>query len=98
MEIAIIADKDTVLGFELAGVKNSAVFQEQSVKEDIERFKQAKILILTEQTAKYIRQNKLDKLVEGVIVDVPDKRGSTGEAMQELSRLFEEAIGVKLKE
>ncbi|MDP7179908.1 MAG: V-type ATP synthase subunit F [Candidatus Woesearchaeota archaeon] len=98
MDIAIIADKDTIIGFKLAGVRNSAVFNEKTIKEDIIKFKESHILILTENIAKTVRENKLEKLIEGVIVEVPDKNGSTGLATNEISRLFEEAIGVKLKE
>ena len=98
MEIAIIADEDTVLGFELAGVKDCIVFNESTIKQDMLTFREAKILILTEHVAGKIREKKLDKQYEGVIVEVPDKRGSTGDALKEISRLFEEAIGVKLKE
>ena len=98
MDIAIIADKDTIIGFKLAGVRNSTIFNEKTIKEDVEKFKDAHILILTENIAKTVRENKLEKLIEGVIVEVPDKKGSTGLAINEISRLFEEAIGVKLKE
>ena len=98
MEISIIADNDAIIGFKLAGIKNSAVFNESTIKEDIIRFKESKILILTENVAKFVREQKLDKSFEGVIVEIPDKQGSSGLALQEISRLFEQAIGVKLKE
>ena len=98
MEIAIIADKDAIIGFKLAGVKNSAVFDEKTIRQDIDKFKDTKILILTENAAKFVRENNIDKAFDGVIVEIPDKKGSTGHALQEISRLFEQAIGVKLKE
>tara|TARA_Y100000310_G_scaffold314606_1_gene364138 strand:+ start:2593 stop:2892 length:300 start_codon:yes stop_codon:yes gene_type:complete len=98
MEIAIIGDKDAILGFKLAGIKDNAEFNEETIQEDISRFKEAKIIILTEDVAKYVRERKLDKNYQGVIVEVPNKKGSTGEALKEISRLFEQAIGVKLKE
>lgn len=98
MDIAIIADEDTLIGFKLAGIVNNAVFNEKTAKEDVEKFKDAHILILTEKVASFIREKKLDKLINGVIVEIPDKKGSTGHAKEELSRLFKEAIGVKLKD
>ena len=97
MEIAIIGDKDAVIGFKLAGIKDSAVFDENTIEDDIKKFSEAKILILTENVAKIVRDKNLDKYFQGVIVDVPNKSGSTGEALKEILRLFEQAIGVKLK-
>lgn len=96
MEIAIIADKDTIIGFKLAGISNSIEFEESTFKEDLDKFKSAKILIMTEEVAEYMRSNNLD--FEGSIVEIPSKKGSTGHAQKEMSNLFERAIGVKLKE
>ena len=36
MDIAIIADKNTILGFKLAGVTNCTLFKEDTIKKDID--------------------------------------------------------------
>ncbi|MFH1849381.1 MAG: V-type ATP synthase subunit F [archaeon] len=97
MEIAIIADKDALLGFKLAGITRAAEYSEETIAQDMERFGDAKILILTERVSEAVRNRNLDRKFSGVIVKIPDKAGSTGHAQKEISRLFEEAIGVKLK-
>ena len=97
MDIAIIADEDTLLGFQLAGVKQSLIFSEDGIKEQLQAVREAKILILTEKVAEYLRGNDLMEDVESVIAEIPDKEGSTGTALRNIGRLLEEAIGVRLK-
>ncbi len=98
VEIAIIADEDTILGFKIAGVKEGTIFNPERIKEDITKYKDAKILVLTEKVAQYIRDNNLIKNINATIAEIPDKGGSTGAALENISQMFEEAIGVKLKE
>lgn len=98
MEIAVIGDKDTVLGFKLARVKDSFIFEESTIMDILDKTKESKILVVTESVGKYIRENRLEKNIGSVLVEVPDKHGSQGHAMKNISRLFEDAIGVKLKD
>lgn len=99
MEIALIGDDEAVLGFKLAGLKNAAVFQEDKLKETLENYKDSKILLVTEDVGVYVKKEvSFMKDFEGVLIEIPTKKGSTGSAMKEISRLFESAIGVKLKE
>lgn len=97
IEIATIADEDTVIGFKIAGVKDGIVFNKDTIEEDIKNFKDAKVLILTEKVADYLREKDLMKKINATIAEIPDKGGSTGAALENISRMFEEAIGVKLK-
>ena len=96
MDISIIADEDTLLGFELAGIKNGIVFNEKTIHEDLKKVQSSKILILTENVASHIREKNLE--IRPTVAEIPDKSGSTGHALKEISRLFESAIGVALKE
>jgi len=97
MDVITLADEDTVLGFNLAGVKHSIVFDQEKAKEQIAKCNSAKILIVTESIAKYLNDNNLRSHIKPVIVEVPDKSGSSGHALKEISKMFETAIGVKLK-
>lgn len=96
-DIAIIADQDTLLGFELVGIKNSTIFDEKTIKEELKKYHNTKILILTEKVASYLREHKLLENIKATIAEIPDKSGSTGKALEEISKLFESAVGVKLK-
>ena len=99
MTIALIGDEEAMLGFKLAGLKNAVVFQEDKLKETLENFLSVKILIVTENIATHIKkQDWFMEKFKGVLIEIPTKAGSTGSAMKEISKLFENAIGVKLKE
>lgn len=97
MDIVCIGDEDTVIGFKMAGVKDALVFDEQTIKEDLENFKEAKVIILTETVAEHLRSSDLMDKISASVAEVPDKSGSKNTALKNLSKLFEEAIGVKLK-
>ena len=99
MSIALIGDDEAVLGFRLAGLTNTSVYDEDNIKSVLEKYMDSKILILTEDIAEHIKKEEwfINKFI-GVIVEIPTKKGSTGSAMREISRLFENAIGVKIKE
>ncbi|MDD9953477.1 MAG: hypothetical protein OXR66_04010 [Candidatus Woesearchaeota archaeon] len=97
MDIAIIADEDTVLGFKLAGVKNATVYKEDNAKEAVNEYKNAKIVIVTEKVAAKLKEQELLDNMHGVVAEIPDKSGSTGAALENISTMLEEAIGVKLK-
>lgn len=97
MDIAILGDADAVVGFKLAGVMHGEVFDEAKAGEIMEKYKEAKILVATENVAQYLREKKLNEKIQGVLIEIPDKTGSKGYAIQEISKLFESAVGVQLK-
>lgn len=97
-DIATIADEDTILGFKLAGVSQGAVFDERTVAESVARFKDVKVLIVTEQVAEHLRANDLLEGVTATLAEIPGKQGSTGAALKNIGRLLQEAIGVQLKD
>ena len=77
----------------------AVVLQESSLKETLENFLNVKILVVTEDIAMHIKkQDWFMEKFKGVLIEIPTKAGSTGSAMKEISKLFEDAIGVKLKE
>jgi vacuolar-type H+-ATPase subunit F/Vma7 len=95
-DIVIIADMDTILGFNLVGVKTSIKFNEHTLKDDLLKVSNAKILVVTEDVATIIKLKNYK--VVPVMIEIPNKKGSTGHALSEISKLFEAAIGVALKE
>ena len=98
MEIVAIGDQDTLLGFRLAGVTTGFVFSEEKSGEIVDACKDAALVIVTEAVAQYLRSQELVEKLTGVLVEIPDSKGSSGSALEEIGRLYEEAIGVKLKE
>ncbi|MGM5485059.1 MAG: V-type ATP synthase subunit F [Nanobdellota archaeon] len=92
MDVSIIADEDTLLAFELAGVKNGIVFDKNRIDEDLKKVEDSKILIVTEEVSKYVGDVKPSLAV------IPDKSGNKGLAMERLSKIFKSTIGVALKE
>tara|TARA_Y100000031_G_C8214977_1_gene382913 strand:+ start:734 stop:1036 length:303 start_codon:yes stop_codon:yes gene_type:complete len=98
MQIALIADQDTINGLMLAGVKHSAIFNPDNVEEKIQEFSKAKILVFTEKVGQYLRENNLISTIGNTYLEIPDKSGSSGQAMKKINELFENAIGIVLKE
>ena len=95
-DVGIIADKDTILGFKLVGVQKSIVYDENSLRENINELNNVKILVVTEDVASVIKSKNYK--VKPIMIEIPNKKGSTGHALSEISKLFESAIGVALKE
>jgi V/A-type H+-transporting ATPase subunit F len=101
MKIAVLGDRDTALGFRLAGAHEVYVFEENPL--DIERLRNKLrelverddigIILITERLAEKV---ELPDVKLPIILQVPDKFGSRlGEkALREIVR---RAIGVELK-
>ena len=101
MKIAVLGDRDTALGFKLAGVHEVYSFEDSPL--DMERLKNKLneliergdigIILITERFAQRI---ELPDITIPIILQVPDKSGSKfgEEALREIVR---RAIGVELK-
>ncbi|WP_297063019.1 V-type ATP synthase subunit F [Thermococcus sp.] len=101
MKIAVLGDRDTALGFKLAGVHEVYSFEDSPL--DMERLKNklneliergdVGIILITERFAQRI---ELPDVTIPIILQVPDKSGSKfgEEALREIVR---RAIGVELK-
>ncbi|ASJ08277.1 V-type ATP synthase subunit F [Thermococcus siculi] len=101
MKIAVLGDRDTALGFKLAGAHEVYSFDDtpldmerlrNKLKELIERG-DVGIILLTERFAQRI---EIPEVTLPIILQVPDKSGSRlgEEAIKEIVR---RAIGVELK-
>lgn len=95
--IVVIGDHDLLLGLKLAGISKSFLFEEDKIEEIIDKVKEEKLIIVTEDVAGIIRTKNLDRKLSGVLIDIPNKEGSQGYALKQISKLFEEAIGIKVK-
>ena len=101
MKIAVLGDKDTALGFRLAGAHEVYSFEDtpleverlrNKLRELIERGDVGIILI----TERFAQRVEIPEVTLPIILQVPDKSGSKfgEEAIKEIVR---RAIGVELK-
>ncbi len=103
--IAIIGDKDTTLGFAMAGIKHT-FHVEPGAKDAKDAMESCLsnpdigIVIITERVADSIREDidklKLDKTLYPIIIEIPDKQGEIPGRKDPISVLIKRAIGVEV--
>ncbi|MDI6917256.1 MAG: V-type ATP synthase subunit F [Thermoplasmatales archaeon] len=99
--IAVIGDRDTVIGFALSGVKNGRVAEnKEEAKDALKEFMETPnigIVIITEKVAELIRKEldnwKNQKTLYPVIVEIPDKKGVM-EREDRIEKIIRRAVGV----
>ena len=101
MKIAVLGDKDTALGFRLAGAHEVYSFDDtpldmerlrNKLKELVERDDIGIILI----TERFVGKVELPEVTVPIILQVPDKSGSRfGE--EQMKKIVRRAIGVEIK-
>lgn len=101
MDVAVVADEDTVTGFRLAGIKKTKTIDDpNNLKGALEEFKQnTGVLVTTERLAEENREEinrfKEEGSIFPILVEIPDKFGSAKET--ELRDLVKKAIGVEVE-
>ncbi len=104
-KVAVIGDKDTTLGFAMAGVKDLFVMEpgEKGAQHLLERCladTEIGIVIITERIADRIREDidklKFDKELYPIIIEIPDKQGEIPGRKDPISLLIKRAIGVEV--
>ncbi len=111
--IAVIGDRETAIGFRLAGVQ--AVYEvsqneEEKENETLNLLNKlvsedgVVLIIINERLAAETRvRNKIQAINENkrgvtpIIVEIPDKRGPMEQKVSEIERLIKRAVGVALK-
>jgi V/A-type H+-transporting ATPase subunit F len=100
--VAVIGDLDTIIGFQLGGVKVSKVVEtnedaknalDESIENDIS------IIIITEKIADNIREyinKKVGSDVLPMIIEIPDKYGSSDRGSNPIEELIKRVIGVEM--
>jgi V/A-type H+-transporting ATPase subunit F len=104
MKIGVIGDPSTVLGFRLAGVRET--HETEDPKEALEvlkalfKDKEVGLIIITERIADKLR-SEIDKLTKGVVtpllVEIPDKGGAIERKVDPIKELVRRAVGVEIK-
>lgn len=100
--VGIIGDLDTVSGFRLGGVKKSeiATNKEEAI-EALDKFleQDVSIIIITQVLANEIREHinrKLGSNVLPMIIEIPDKDGSSEGSSDQMADLIKRVIGVEM--
>lgn len=111
--IAVIGDRETAIGFRLAGVQAVyEVSQDEKEKENetlnlLDKLVSEDgvvLIIINERLAAETRVrdkiraiNENKRGVTPIIVEIPDKRGPMEQKVSEIERLIKQAVGVALK-
>ncbi len=102
-KIAVIGDRDTVTGFQMAGVRMCTVSRSQEVTRstliDYFRNPDVGLIIITESLAKEVEDTILEisEAPIPVILLVPDRTGTTGAYEKLLRELVRRAVGIDIK-
>jgi vacuolar-type H+-ATPase subunit F/Vma7 len=83
--IGVLGDREIVIGFRMAGVKDCLETDEKNLGKNLEMIKDKKIIIISE------RLYKLVGAKEGIFVPIPDKYGSL--SIDTVKDLIKEIIG-----
>ena len=100
--VAIIGDIDTVSGFRLGGVKQAEVVnnaEEAIVAFDKFLDDEISIIIITQVLANEIREHinrKIGSSVLPMIIEIPDKDGSSEGSSDQINDLIKRVIGVEM--
>ena len=101
MKIAALCDKDTAVGLQLAGIKETYVsdkdtrnlWSEISEREDIG------IVFITEKVAEDLKRELKDFRLQNnipIILEIPDKKGRLKDHVDFVSHLIKKAVGVEI--
>ena len=100
--VAVIGDIDTVSGFRLGGVKQAEVVNtsEEAIAAFDKFFEdEISIIIITQELANEIREymnRKIGSDVLPMIIEIPDKDGSSEGSSDQINDLIKRVIGVEM--
>jgi len=100
--VAVIGDIDTVTGFRLGGVKRTEVVksaEETTIAFDKLLDEEVSIIIITQVLANEIREHinrKIGSNVLPMIIEIPDKDGSSEGSSDQMADLIKRVIGVEM--
>jgi V/A-type H+-transporting ATPase subunit F len=101
MKLAAICDKDTAVGFRLAGIQELYVPEKNPVKnlDEISERKDIGVVFITEKIAESISKDIKDfrlRYDTPIIVEIPDKKGRLEGHIDFISHLIKRAVGIDI--
>ena len=101
MKLAAICDRDTAVGFRLAGIKETYVPNGDAIllwNKVVER-DDVGIVFITEKIAedlgKYLKEFRVRNIIP-IIIEIPDKHGRKKDHVDFVSHLIKKAVGVEV--
>ncbi len=99
-KIAVVGDKDSILGFKAVGVQAYPVTGSEQAARVLRRLARERfgVIFLTEHLAEPLRDllAELNTRVLPAVVLIPNNAGSTGYAMAQIKRNVEKAVGADI--
>ena len=87
--IGVLGDRETAIGFRLAGVKDCIETDEKSVNNDIDKMSGKRIIIINESIFRVLEKQKAGKGT--IFVRIPDIAGNEG--LDNINNMIKEVIG-----
>lgn len=99
-KIAVIGDRDSVLGFKALGIEVHTPKEEIEVRKTIHRLAKENygVLFITEELANKCKDTitKFDEHFTPAIIPIPSNRGTLNIGMDRIDENVEKAVGVNL--
>jgi len=101
MKLAALCDKDTAVGLQLAGIKETYVLKEDSAKiwKELSERDDIGIIFITERIAEDLQRELKDFRLQNnipIILEIPDKKGRLQDRVDFVSHLIKKAVGVEI--
>ena len=101
MKIAALCDEDTAVGLRLAGIKETYVPKEDSVKiwKELSERDDIGIIFITEQIVEDLQRELKDFRLQNnipIILEIPDKKGRLQDHADFVSHLIKKSVGVEI--
>ncbi len=101
MKLAALCDKDTAVGLQLAGIKETYVSKEDTAKiwKELSEREDIGIIFVTEKIAEELQRELKDfRLCNNIpiILEIPDKKGRLKDHVDFVSHLIKKAVGVEI--
>ncbi len=99
-KIAVLGDRDSVMGFKVLGLDVFPAQSPEEAKEELSRLAKGSyaVIYLTEQLAVHLSAEiaRYKDMLTPAIILIPGKEGSLGIGMDNVSRAVERAIGADI--
>lgn len=99
-KIAVVGDKDSILGFKAVGVQTFPVTGPEQAEQVLRRLARERygVVFLTEPLAGPLQEllQELNTRLLPSVVLIPNNAGSTGFAMSQIKRNVEKAVGADI--
>lgn len=101
MKIAALCDKDTAVGLQLAGIKETYVSDKdtRNLWSEISERDDVGIVFITEKVAEELQRELKDFRLQNnipIILEIPDKKGRLKDHVDFVSHLIKKAVGVEI--